>query len=193
MKLTLRSAVAIVAALNLAYFGVEFLVALSIGSVSLFADSIDFLEDTSVNLLILVALGWSAYRRSIVGMVLAALLLVPGLATLLVTWEKIGQPTPPDAVSLGLTGLGALIVNVCCAMILALFRRHTSSLARAAYLSARNDAVANIGIIGAGFVTAVTSSGWPDIVVGIAIFLINLDAAREVYGAARREHVDAKA
>jgi Co/Zn/Cd efflux system component len=193
MKLNLRSAVATVAILNLAYFGVEFLVALNIGSVSLFADSIDFLEDTSVNLLIFLALGWSAYKRSIVGMLLAALLLIPGIATLWIVWEKIGQPTPPDAVSLSATGLGALVVNVACALLLAAFRKHTSSLAKAAYLSARNDAFANIGIIGAGFLTAATSSGWPDIVVGIAIFLINLDAAREVFGAARKEHVEAKA
>jgi Co/Zn/Cd efflux system component len=48
--------------------------ALSIGSVSLFADSIDFLEDTAINLLILLALGWSAHKRSVVGMVLAAIL-----------------------------------------------------------------------------------------------------------------------
>ncbi len=48
-----RQAVALVAILNLAYFGVEFTVALNIGSVSLFADSIDFLEDTAVNFLIL--------------------------------------------------------------------------------------------------------------------------------------------
>jgi len=39
----LRRTVAWVAALNLAYFGVEFAVARAIGSVSLFADSIDFL------------------------------------------------------------------------------------------------------------------------------------------------------
>lgn len=47
-----RRFVLIVALLNLGYFGVEFAVALSIGSVSLFADSVDFLEDASVNLLI---------------------------------------------------------------------------------------------------------------------------------------------
>jgi hypothetical protein len=56
----LRRIVGRVALLNLAYFGVEFSVALAIGSVSLFADSIDFLEDTSINFLILIALGWSA-------------------------------------------------------------------------------------------------------------------------------------
>ena len=52
----LRRAVRFVALLNLGYFGVEFTVALGIGSVSLFADSIDFLEDTAINGLILVAL-----------------------------------------------------------------------------------------------------------------------------------------
>ena len=60
----LRSTVALVALLNFGYFGVEFAVALAIGSVSLFADSIDFLEDATVNGLILVALGWNARRRS---------------------------------------------------------------------------------------------------------------------------------
>jgi len=52
--------VRLVALLNLGYFGVEFGVAAAIGSVSLFADSIDFLEDASINLLIAIALGWSA-------------------------------------------------------------------------------------------------------------------------------------
>ncbi len=63
-----RRAVAWVAALNLAYFFVEFTVARTIGSVSLFADSIDFLEDTAVNLLVLLALGWSARWRARVAM-----------------------------------------------------------------------------------------------------------------------------
>ncbi len=70
------------AILNLSYFGVEFAVALRIGSVSLFADSVDFLEDTLVNALILAALAWSAANRARVGMLLAGILLVPGIATL---------------------------------------------------------------------------------------------------------------
>ncbi len=187
-----RQAVALVAILNLAYFGVEFTVALKIGSVSLFADSIDFLEDTAVNFLILVALGWSAYKRSIVGMLLALVLLTPGIATLWMAWGKIDLPIPPDPVPLSLTGLGALAVNVSCAFILARFRNHRSSLTRAAYLSARNDAIANIAIIAAGIATAATVSVWPDVIVGLGIFIMNLDAAREVFLAARAEHVDAK-
>src|SRR5437868_1026622 len=64
MTEALRSTVRLVAVLNLAYFGVEFAVALAIGSVSLFADSIDFLEDASVNFLIFAALGWTARNRA---------------------------------------------------------------------------------------------------------------------------------
>src|SRR6266478_2427090 len=91
----LRRTVTLVALLNLCYFGVEFAVAQTIGSVSLFADSIDFLEDATVNGLILVALGWDARRRSIVGMVLAAVLLAPAVATLLTAWQKLHIPVPP--------------------------------------------------------------------------------------------------
>ena len=75
----LYRAVKLVALLNLGYFTVEFGVARAIGSVSLFADSIDFLEDATVNGLILIALGWSAWRRSIVGKILGAVLLVRSL------------------------------------------------------------------------------------------------------------------
>jgi Co/Zn/Cd efflux system component len=100
----LRRVIRFVAILNLAYFGIEFAVALAIGSVSLFADSIDFLEDTSVNLLILVALRWSAPRRARLGMVLAGILLVPGLATLWTAWHKFLIPVPPAAVPLSLAG-----------------------------------------------------------------------------------------
>src|SRR4051794_5918818 len=189
----LRRAVKIVALLNLAYFGVEFAVAQGIGAVSLFADSIDFLEDATVNGLILVALGWSARRRSIVGMILAAILLTPALATLWTVWQKFSFPIPPAATALSLTGLGALAINSYCAILLARYPAHGGSLTRAAFLSARNDALANIGIIAAGLATAATASAWPDVVVGIGILLMNLDASRQVYVAARNERRNAVA
>jgi len=98
----LRRVVLLVMALNLGYFGVEFAVALAIGSVSLFADSIDFLEDASVNFLIFMALGWSAVLRARVGMLLAGILLIPGLATLWTAWAKFNVPVAPDPIPLSL-------------------------------------------------------------------------------------------
>jgi len=185
----LRRIVIVVAAANLAYFGVEFGTARAIGSVSLFADSVDFLEDASVNFLIAVAIGWTAIYRARVGMVLAGVLLVPGLATLWTAWQKFNVPVAPDAGLLSLTAAGALIVNLSCAFLLARHRRHHGSLVKAAFLSARNDAVANVAMIAAGLVSAtVWRSPWPDLAVGLAIAAVNADAAREVWQAARAEH-----
>jgi len=184
----LRGVVRLVAILNLAYFGIEFAVALAIGSVSLFADSIDFLEDASVNFLILVALGWSATRRARTGMLLAGILLVPGLATLWEAWQKFSLPVPPAPVPLTLTGVGALAVNLSCALALTRYRQHAGSLTRAAFLSARNDVFANLAIILAGLVTVYVRSPWPDLAVGIGIALLNADAAREIYTTALAEH-----
>lgn len=185
----LRRVVGRVALLNLGYFLVEVAVAATIGSVSLFADSVDFLEDAAVNFLIVAALGWSARQRARVGMGLAALLLAPGLATLWLVVAKIAAPVPPQPLPLSLAGLGALAVNLTCAAMLARFRGTSGSLLRAAFLSARNDALANVAIIAAAGVTAfLWASAWPDLIVGVAIALVNADAAREVWTAARGEH-----
>ncbi|MPZ46586.1 MAG: cation transporter [Betaproteobacteria bacterium] len=142
----------------------------------------------SVNFLIAIALGWTARRRARLGMLLAGILLVPGLATLWMAWEKFTLPVPPEPFALSLTGLGALAVNLSCAFMLASYRRHSSSLTKAAFLSARNDAIANVAIIGAGLLTAATLSGWPDLVVGLGIAVMNADATRVVWRTARQEH-----
>lgn len=185
----LRRVVGLIGLLNLGYFGIEFAVALAIGSVALFADSIDFLEDASINFLIFAALGWRAARRARVGMALAGILLVPGLATLWMAWDKFNLPVPPDPVPLTLAGAGALAVNLACAFMLVRYRSHSGSLTRAAFLSARNDALANVAIIAAGLVTAfLWATAWPDLIVGLGIAAMNADAAREVWTAAREEH-----
>jgi Co/Zn/Cd efflux system component len=190
----LRTAVLWVAALNLGYFGVEFTTALAIGSVSLFADSVDFLEDASINILIAIAIGWTARRRAFLGMVLAIILLVPALAGLWTAWQKLASPVPPAPLPLTLTGMGALAINLTCAFILARFRDHRGSLTKAAFLSARNDALANLAIIAAGGVTAfLWQSAWPDLLVGVGIAIMNADAAREVWEAAHDEHKSAEA
>lgn len=188
----LKGAVLIVALLNLAYFGIEFAVALAIGSVSLFADSVDFFEDAAVNFLILAALGWSALRRARIGMLLSAILLAPALAFLWTLWQKFNAPVPPEAVPLTLTGAGAFVINLVSAFLIARHRHHGGSLAKAAFLSARNDALANLAIILAGIVTLHLHSIWPDVIVGLGIAIMNLDAARAVWTAARDEHRLAK-
>ena len=189
ININLKKTVIIVASLNLMYFFYEFSIARKIGSVSLFADSIDFLEDTAVNILILLAFGWSIKTRVKLGYVFSGLLLIPGIAVLSVAWDKFQNPATPESLSLGLTALGGLVVNVFCAYLLSRFRKSKESLTKAAYLSARNDALANVAIISASVISLFWTSGWPDLIVGIGILLLNLDSATEVLEASRKERV----
>lgn len=188
----LRRTVLVVAGLNFAYFWVEIVVALSIESVSLFADGVDFLEDTAVNLLIALALGWSLARRALVGRVMALVLLVPTVAAVWQAVTKAGDPQPPGVLPLVVTAGGAIVVNGLSAWLLARVRHHSGSLSAAAYLSARNDVAINVTIIAMAGLTAWTGSGWPDIVLGLVIVALGLTAAREVWELAGEERLAAK-
>lgn len=182
-----------VAILNLAYGVVEFTMSRLIGSVALAADSIDFVEDGLLNILIFFALAWSLSRRARIGHALALIILVPAAATLVTAVIKILDPTRPETIPLTVTGLGALLVNLACAWILATHRNSGGSLARAAWLSARNDAFANLAILAAAAIALGWDSGWPDIVVGIAIAALNADAGLKVWRAASRERLESRA
>lgn len=134
------------------------------------------------------AVAWPAARRRTAGSVLAALILIPAIAAIVTVVSKIMNPVAPSPE--GLTGIavGALVVNVICAILLMQLRDEGSSLATGAWLAARNDALANVLIIVAGLLTFVWETAWFDIVVGAVIAAINLSAAKEVWEASREEH-----
>lgn len=189
----LRRAVLVVALLNLAYFFVEFAVALVAGSVSLLADSVDFLEDTSINLLIFVALGWPLARRALLGKAMALVILGPATVAGWQAAARFTDPTAPDVLPVVLASLGAIVVNGTSAWLLVGVRHHGGSLSSAAFLSARNDVLVNVAIIVMALVTAGTGSGWPDLVLGCAIILLALHAAYEVWEVSEEERLAAKA
>ena len=182
-----RRTLLIVALLNLIYFFIELLAAVKINSVSLFADSIDFLEDTFVNLLILFSFLISSTLRPKLSKILVIIILLPGLTALWAAWEQIVRPYPPEAFKLTLVGFGALLTNITCTIILMKFKDNNKSLVKAAFFSARNDVLANFVIITAGVTTMIYASIWPDLIAGLIIFLINFDAAYKVYQIANTE------
>lgn len=193
LRARLRRTVLLVAGLNLAYFSVEVTVAVAIGSVSLFADSVDFLEDTAINLLIAVALAWFPHRQALAGKAMALVILAPALAAAWQALAELGDPVPPDPAALVLTAGGAAAVNLLCSAVLARFRHHGSSMARAAFLSARNDVLVNLAVVAMGVLTAWTGSGRPDLVLGLVVVVLNAGAAKEVWETAEEERLAARA
>lgn len=187
----LRRTVLLVAILNLSYFFVEFTVALTAGSVSLLADSVDFLEDTSINLLIFVALGWPLAKRAAMGKLMAVVILGPASVAAWQAVQRFSDPVAPDVVPVVLASLGAVAVNATSAWLLVRVSHHGGSLSRAAFLSARNDVVVNVAIIVMAAITLWTTSGWPDLVLGCVIIGLALHAAHEVWEASEEERLAA--
>ena len=82
MTEALKPVVARVAALNLSYFVIEFYFAHRFNSVALLSDSLDFLEDASVNILIFLAFSLAVVWRKRLSYIFALLLLLPGISFL---------------------------------------------------------------------------------------------------------------
>lgn len=192
MSEPLKSIVARVAILNLSFFAIEFYFAQRFNSVALFSDSLDFLEDASVNILIFLSFSLAVIWRARLSYIFAFLLLLPGCSFLYNALQQISNPITPNGDGMSIVGLGALCINSYCAMILNKFKEIKGGLAKAAYFSARNDAIANVLIIIAGIVTLFWLSAIPDLIVGSMIFLMNADSARAILKAANREHKDSK-
>ena len=182
-----KKAVLLVAVLNLLYFFIEFIVALNIRSVSLLADSIDFIEDASINFLIFFAISLTLAKKAKVSIILSIIMLSPALTALWAIWQQVLYQEPPRPIELSLVAFGALIVNCLCTFILIRFKNFSGSLTRGAFLSARNDALANISIILTGIITFFLPSIWPDIIVGIFIAFIRTESALEIFNKAMRE------
>lgn len=182
-----KKAVFFVAILNLLYFFVEFIVALNIRSVSLLADSIDFIEDASINFLIFFAVSLTTIKKARISILLSIIMLLPGITALWAIWQQIIHQEPPAPVELSTVAFGALIINCLCTLILMKFRNYSGSLTKAAFLSARNDALANISIIFTGIITILYPSIWPDILVGLFIAYIRAESALVIFKNATKE------
>ena len=178
-----------VAILNLLYFFIEFIAALNIRSVSLLADSIDFIEDASINFLVFFAIFLTPIKRAKISILLSVIMVLPGITALWATFQQIIYYNPPKPLELSIVALGALIVNCLCIYILARYRNNKGSLTKAAFLSARNDVFANIAIIIAGGIIYFYPSIWPDIIVGLFIAYIRIKSAIEIY---RKAHYELK-
>jgi len=166
-------------AINFVMFGVEVVSGISARSVSLLADSLDFLGDAAnygVSLFVLgMALQWRARASLLKGATMAAF----GLWVLFVTASHALAGTVPDAPVMGAVGVVALVANFTVAALLYRFRNGDSNMA-SVWICTRNDVIGNLAVMLAALGVFGTGIGWPDFAVGAIMAALALFGAWQI-------------
>ncbi|MHB9000953.1 MAG: cation transporter [Thermoanaerobaculia bacterium] len=158
--------------INLLFFVVEVVAGFLAHSMGLVADSLDMLADAFVYGLSLYAVGRTARHKGGVAAVAGVLQLMLALLGLAETVRRFVTPqeTPAFGAMIAVSLL-ALAGNATCLYLLQKSRSREAHM-QASMIFTSNDVIANAGVIVAGALVLLTSSRWPDLVVGVAIFLL---------------------
>lgn len=155
-------------------------------SVSLQADSIDFLGDAANYGVSLLVLGHTLKWRARASQLKAASMAAFGVWVIGTAIYNAVVSSNPHAATMGAMGLLALAVNVGVAIML--FRhRNGDSNAQSVWLCSRNDAIGNIAVIAAAGGVFISGTMWPDLLVAFLIGGLGLQSSFAVFKAAKQE------
>ncbi len=179
VDLAYRRVLWIALVLNASMFGVELAASLSADSVSLLADAIDFFGDAGNYALSLAVLGLAASVRAKAAVFKAACMGAFGVFVLARALWSLHSGAVPDAATMGVVAVVALLVNAGVAWMLFRFRTGDANM-RSVWLCSRNDALANIAVMLAALGVFGTGSAWPDLLVAAVIASLALSSAWSV-------------
>ncbi len=171
---------------NAAMFLVEIGAGFQSGSLSLLADAVDFAGDAlnyAVSLAVLAsALAWRA-RAAILK---AVSMMGFGLYVLGAAVWSVWHGEVPQAMTMGLVALLALVANVVVAWMLYAFREGDANM-RSVWLCSRNDAIGNVAVLLAALGVFGTGSSWPDLAVASLMAALAMHGGWTVLRQARGE------
>ena len=173
-------------AVNLTMFVVEIGAGLAAQSVSLLADSLDFLGDAANYGLSLFVLGMVLHLRARASLVKAASMAAFGLWVAYTTIGHALAGTVPEAPVMGVVGALAFAANLGVAVMLYRWRTGDSNM-RSVWLCTRNDAIGNLAVLVAAAGVFGSGTGWPDYIVAAIMSGLALTSAAQVTRAALAE------
>ncbi|MEK7811415.1 MAG: cation transporter [Pseudomonadota bacterium] len=166
----------IVLAINAVMFVVELMAGLLGNSISLVADSLDMLGDALVYGFSLYVVARGAAMKAKAALFKGTIMAGFGLFVLGQAIYRIVYPQLPVFEAIGAIGLLALVANSLCFYLL--WRHRTDDINMSSvWLCSRNDIIANISVLFAAIGVWLTHSGWPDILVGLALAALFLRSA----------------
>ena len=171
---------------NGAMFVVEIVASFFSGSVSLQADALDFFGDSANYGISLFVLSMSLRARANAALFKAACMALFGVFVLGHAGYRAVAGIVPDAATMGVVGVLALLANVGVAVMLFRFRRGDANM-RSVWLCSRNDALGNIAVIVAAGGVFATTTRWPDLAVAALVAGLAISAAWHVGRVALQE------
>ena len=174
-----RTALWIALLVNFTLFVVELIGGAYAHSSALWADALDFFGDAVNYGISLAALGASLYWRATVALVKGMTMALFGLVVIGKAIYAYLQGILPEALTMGLIGVLALVANVFTPAILYAFREGDSNM-RSVWLCSRNDAIGNFAVILAAVGVFGTGSLWPDIIVAVIIATLGITSGYQV-------------
>ena len=174
-----RTALWIALCINLTLFMVELIGGAYAHSSALWADALDFFGDAVNYGISLAVLGASLYWRATVALIKGLTMAVFGLVVIGKVIYAFMQGIPPEAMTMGMIGVLALIANLITAVILYAFRDGDANM-KSVWLCSRNDAIGNVAVILAAIGVFGTGSLWPDVFVAVIMASLGLSAGYHV-------------
>lgn len=169
----------IVLGINAVMFVVELMAGMMAGSTALLSDSLDNLGDALTYGMSLYAVSRGPRSKAKVALFKGVLILLASLFVLSQVVYRIAVPVVPLYQTMGLVSLLALLANGTCLALLWKHRKEDINMS-SVWECSRNDIAANIAVFVAAGGVALTHSGWPDILVGLALALLFLKSAAKV-------------
>ena len=173
-------------AVNFTMFAVEIGAGFAAQSVSLLADSLDFLGDAANYGISLFVLGMSLRWRARASLLKAATMGAFGLWIAITTIQHALAGTVPQAPVIGAIGVVAFAANFGVAALLYRFREGDSNM-RSVWICTRNDAIGNLAVMAAAAGVFGSGTGWPDYIVAAVMSGLALWGAGQVILHARSE------
>ncbi len=169
----------IVLGINAVMFVVELIAGMMAESTALLSDSLDNLGDALTYGLSLYAVSRGPRSKAKVALFKGVLILLASLFVLYQVAYRITVPVIPLYETMGLVSLLALLANGTCLTLLWKHREEDINMS-SVWECSRNDIAANIAVFVAAGGVLLTHSGWPDILVGLALALLFLKSAAKV-------------
>lgn len=160
-------------------FAVEIGAGLRADSVSLLADSMDFLGDAANYAISLGVLGMGLAWRARASMIKALTMAAFGVWILGVTLFNVVTGSAPHPPTMGTIGLLAMLANLGVLGVLMRYRRGDSNM-RSVWLCTRNDVIGNGAVLLAALGVFGSGSAWPDLAVGAIFAGLALSAAVQI-------------